>query len=114
MRSFSSSIWIGMMALCVLGAAAQAPEQPPAGVDAIMAYAGTWKVHGEHFTTAYSQAGKEDRTLRNDCWKSGAYVACNQYVDGESKVLLVFTYNDTTKTYTSYPIPQNGDPVPYG
>jgi len=89
--------------------AQQAPEPSPGGsVDAIMAYAGTWKVHGEHFATAYSQVGKEDKTLRNDCWKSGAYVACNQYVDGDSKVLLVFTYNEKEKMYTSYQIPQGG------
>ena len=99
-----------MMALGALGAGAQAPQQPPAaGIDAIMAYAGTWNVHGEHFATAYSQAGKEDKTLRNDCWKSGAYVACNQYVDGASKVLLVFTYNDKEKMYTTYQIPQGGE-----
>ena len=89
--------------------AAQAPQQSPAGVDAIMAYAGTWKVHGEHFATAYSQVGKEDKTLRNDCWKSGAYVACNQYVDGDSKVLLIFTYSDKDKMYTTYQIPQSGE-----
>ncbi|MGC1425016.1 MAG: hypothetical protein WA354_22445 [Terracidiphilus sp.] len=109
MRSFSSSIWVGMMALCALGAAAQAPPQPPTGTDAIMVYAGTWKVHGERFATAYSQAGKEDKTLRNDCWKSGAYVACNQFVDGDSKALLVFTYSDKDKMYTTYQIPQGGE-----
>jgi len=114
MRSFSSSIWMGMMALCALGSAAQAPQQPLAGIDAIMVYAGTWKVHGEHFATAYSQAGKEDKTLRNDCWKSGAYISCNQFVDGDSKVLLVFTYNDKEKMYTTYQIPQGGDPAGSG
>jgi hypothetical protein len=113
-----------MIALCAVGAAAQAPQptpapqQPqapaqdaqkgPAGIDAITAYAGTWKVQGERFATAYSQAGKEERTLRNDCWKSGAYYACNQFVDGESKTLLIFTYNDKDKMYTTYQIPQGG------
>ena len=123
MFRYSSLFSLGMIALCALGSAAQAPQQPPAqvtqepaqtaqqgpsGVDAITAYSGTWKVQGEHFATAYSQAGKEERTLRNDCWKSGAYYACNQFVDGESKVLLVFTYNDKEKMYTSYQIPQGG------
>ena len=80
-----------------------------------MNYAGTWKVHGERFLTAYSQEGKEDKTLRNDCWKSGAYVACNQFVDGDSKVLLVFTYNDKQKMYTSYQIRRAEiQPVPGG
>ena len=121
MCRYASWIWIGMIAL---GAAAQAPQptqalqqppapaqdaqQGPAGIDAITAYAGTWKVQGERFATAYSQAGKEERTLRNDCWKSGAYYACNQFVDGESKTLLIFTYNDKDKMYTTYQIPQGG------
>jgi hypothetical protein len=89
-------------------------QQPTAGIDPIMAYAGTWKVQGERFATAFSDAGKEESTLRNDCWKSGAYVACNQFVNGESKVLLVFTYNDQQKMFTSYPIPQKGEPVSAG
>ena len=110
-------IAIGIVLGVTGGVGAQAPAtQPPqqstsgstGGVDAIMAYAGTWKVHGEHFATAYSQVGSEDKTLHNDCWKSGAYVACNQYVDGDSKVLLVFTYSDKDKMYTTYQIPQGG------
>ena len=131
MCRYASSIWMGIIALCAVGAAAQAPQptqapqQPPAqaaqqapaqgtqegpaGIDAITAYAGTWKVQGERFATAYSQAGKEERTLRNDCWKSGAYYACNQFVDGESKMLLIFTYNDKDKMYTTYQIPQGGE-----
>ena len=91
MRRIPSWIGFGIIFVASGFASAQTPQQPPDGIDTIMSYAGTWKVHGEHFATAYSQAGKEDKTLRNDCWKSGAYVACNQYVDGESKVLLVFT-----------------------
>ncbi|MGA8742195.1 MAG: hypothetical protein WB561_13505 [Terracidiphilus sp.] len=114
MRRFACSIVIGMMALCALESAAQTPPQPPSGIDAVMAYAGTWKVHGEHFLTAYSQAGKEDKTLRNDCWKSGAYIACNQYVDGDSKVLLVFTYDDKQKMYTTYQVPQGGEALGSG
>ena len=73
-------------------------QQPTGGIDAIMAYAGTWKGKGERFATAHSDAGKDDTTLRNDCWKSAGYVACNQFVNGESKVLLVYTYNDLLKT----------------
>jgi hypothetical protein len=122
MHRFSSSIGIVVIALSALGVAAQAPQQAPAGapqqapagIDAVMIYAGTWKVHGERFLTAYSQAGKEDKTLRNDCWKSGAYIACNQFVDGDSKVLLVFTYSDKEKMYTTYQIPQGGDPTGAG
>lgn len=123
MRRIASSIEIGIMAVFALGfARGQAPQPPPVvglqqatgGIDAVMAYAGTWKVQGERFATTHSDAGKEDTTLRNECWKSGAYVACNQYVNGDSKTLLVFTYNDQQKMYTSYQIPQSGDPAGSG
>lgn len=109
MRPIAPWIGVGILAFAGTFAAAQTPQQPAAGIDTIMNYAGTWKVHGEHFATAYSQAGSEDKTLRNDCWKSGAYVACNQFLDGVSKVLLVFTYDDKQKMYSSYQIPQGGE-----
>ncbi len=114
MLRITSLIGLGVLFLTPACGSAQTPQQQPTGIDVIMNYAGTWKVHGERFLTAYSQEGKEDKTLRNDCWKSGAYVACNQFVDGESKVLLVFTYNDKQKMYTSYQIPQGGDPTGSG
>jgi hypothetical protein len=114
MLRIASLIGIGLLFLTPGSGFAQTPQQPPTGIDVIMNYAGTWKVHGERFLSAYSQAGKEDKTLRNDCWKSGAYVACNQFVDGDSKVLLVFTYDDKQKMYTTYQIPQNGVPAGSG
>lgn len=123
MRRFTSTLVVGFtIAAPVSFTRAQEAHKPPVvafqkattGIDAIMAYAGTWKINGERFATTHSDAGKEDNTLRNDCWKSGAYVACNQYVNGDSKVLLVFTYNDNQKMYTSYPIPQDGNPVRSG
>lgn len=123
MRRITFSLVIGFTAVLSVGfASAQDAHKPPvvghqqatAGIDVILAYAGTWKVQGERFATAHSDAGKDDSTLRNDCWKSGGYVACNQYVNGDSKVLLVFTYDDKQKMYSSYPIPQNGDPVSAG
>ena len=118
MRGFASFFVIASMTFNhAIFSAAQNDRKPPTvavqqsavGIDTIMAYAGTWKVSGERFATAHSDAGKEDTTLRNDCWKSGGYVACNQYINGESKVLLVFTYSDLTKMYTSYPIPKDGE-----
>jgi hypothetical protein len=114
MRRLASCISIGIVFFTTWAAAAQTPTQTPTGIDTIMAYAGTWKVHGERFQTQHSDAGKEDTTLRNDCWKSGAYVACNQYVNGDSKILLVFIYNDKQKMYTSYQVPQTGDPATSG
>ena len=85
-----------------------APPEKPAGIDAIRAYEGTWDITIDHLDTAQSKASHEKSALRNDCWKSGAYFACNQYVNGDSKVLLVFTYNQTKNEYTSYQIPQGG------
>ena len=85
-----------------------APVAAPAGVDVIWAYAGVWNVETENFDTAHSKASHEKRTLRNACWKDGGYLACNQYVDGDSKVLIVFTYNAKDNLYTSYQIPQGG------
>lgn len=84
------------------------------GIDAIRAYAGTWKTQMEHFDTAHSKAGKESSTLRNDCWKSGGYYVCDQFVNGESKALIVFTYNDKDKTYTTYPITPGGGTAGHG
>jgi len=102
--------WTKAAGLAVLlagvGAASLAAES--GGIDTIQAYAGTWKTETVHFDTPYSKAGKESSTLRNKCWKNGGFYACNQYVNGESKALIVFTHNDKDKTYTTYPIPVDG------
>ena len=87
---------------------AHAPEESPTGVDSIIAYAGTWKITSERFKTAHSEPASETSTLHNVCLKSGGYVACNQIVDGVSRVLLVFTFNEKDHMYTSYQIPQGG------
>jgi hypothetical protein len=111
----ASSFAILVMALSAfISASAQSASPAPTGLDVVMAYAGTWKIQGERFATPHSDPGKEDTTLRNDCWRSGGYFACNQYVNGESKTLVVFTYNDKDKMYTSYQIPQGGDPASSG
>jgi hypothetical protein len=91
---------------CALYAAAASDK--PGGIDAIRAYEGTWDVTIEHLDTAHSKASREHTSLRNECWKSGGYFACNQYVDGESKVLLVFVYSPAKNEYTSYQIPPGG------
>ncbi len=108
--------WMGMLAgvgLFQWLAVAQS-AQPVTGIDAVRAYAGTWKVETEHFATAHSKAGHESRVLRNACWKNGGYFACNQYVDGDSKVLIVFTYEAEAKVYHSYQIPPNGGEPGHG
>jgi len=104
MRLIGASLLVGLGQLPT----AAAPPAAPAGVDVIWAYAGVWKIEIERFDTAHSKAGHEKTTLRNACWKDGGYLACNQYVDGESKVLIVFTYNVKDNVYTSYQIPPGG------
>ena len=109
MRRMTYSIAM-VLAVCLSQAgvgASPAPEQAT-GIDVVWAYAGVWKVEMEHFDTAQSKAAHEKTTLRNACWKNGAYLACNQYVDGDSKILIVFTYNAKAKVYTSYQIPLDG------
>ena len=61
----------------------------------------------EYVDTPYSKTGKESSTLVNDCWKSGVYVACRQIVNGDPKVLIVFTCKDDHNC-TSYQIPPDG------
>ena len=105
----AAAMAFGPGALSPAGAQMGAPADKAAtGIDAIRAYEGTWDVTMEHFDTAHSKASREHTSLRNDCWKSGGYFACNQYVDGESKVLLVFVYNQTKNEYASYQIPPGG------
>ena len=102
------AIAFGPGSLYPVGPHSGATADKPPGIDAIRAYEGTWDVTMEHFDTAHSKASREHTSLRNNCWKSGGYFACNQYVDGESKVLLVFIYNQSRNEYTSYQIPPGG------
>lgn len=83
-------------------------QSTPSGVDRLFQYAGTWKMEIEHFDTPYSKAGRESSTLVNDCWKSGQYVACRQIVNGDPKILLVFTCGSDNSHCTSYQIPPAG------
>jgi hypothetical protein len=64
--------------------------------------------------TKYSTASHEQKYLRNDCWHSGRYYVCNQYVDGDSKVLLVFTFDAAKQIYTSYQVPLDGSATSSG
>ena len=109
MKNWMGSVVLAGICLTEAGGFAQT-----AGIDAMQAYAGTWKTHMEHFDTAYSKAGKESSTLRNECWKSGGYYVCDQFLNGESKALIVFTYSDKDKTYTTYPIMPGGNPAGKG
>ncbi|HZT01030.1 MAG TPA: hypothetical protein VFA39_02060 [Steroidobacteraceae bacterium] len=97
------AMWLGAASI-----ASAAPATPATGVDAIYAYAGTWKASIDRLETSYSKAGHTANTLHNDCWKSGAYLACRQIVNGDPKVLLVFTCRAGGHTCSSYQIPSDG------
>jgi len=80
------------------------------GLDRIAAYAGSWQTSMHQLDTPYSKAGDESHLLRNDCWRSAGFYACDQIVDGISQALLVFLYDAKTGNYSSYPIPAGGAP----
>jgi hypothetical protein len=84
-------------------AAGPVSSAKPAGLDLLAAYAGRWKTEIHYLDTPYSQKGDTAYELRNDCWRSAGYYACDQYVGGDSKALLVFTF-DPKDGYLSYPI----------
>ncbi len=98
---------IGITGLTLVAALAQATAAPD-GVGKIQAYAGTWHTEIQHLDTPFSKASKESKTLKNDCWRSVGFFACDQIVDGDSKALIVFLYNAKNDTYTTYPIPADG------
>lgn len=96
------------LAAAVLALSSQAHAQSqPDPVMTLWAYQGIWKTDIQHLDTPYSKAGHESSMLRNECWKSGQYVACRQIVNGESKVVIVFTCSDA-RNCTSYQIPPDG------
>ena len=109
-----------LLAVALLGigsmhAQSPAPQATPApqptatkDIDAIWAYAGTWKIEIENFDTPHTKAGHKATNLVNDCWKSGQYIACRQIVDGDPKVLIVFTCSRPDHYCTSYQIPPDG------
>ena len=97
--------------------AAPAPADPgnkTADIDQIWQYAGTWHIQTESVDSPYSKAGKQTSTLQNDCWHSAGYVACRQIVDGDSKILIIFTCSHPDHTCTSYQIPADGSPASSG
>lgn len=79
-----------------------------ASLSKLAGYAGTWKTETEHFDTKFSKARKESSTLRNECWRSGAYYACHQFVNGASAALIVYTYDAKADAYKSYVVPVDG------
>lgn len=98
------------LVLCaLLGAAPSAKAQPRSGgLDELAGYAGTWKTQTEHFDTKFSKARKDSAILRNECWRSGAYFACHQFVDGKSAALIVYIYDAADDVYKNTIIPSDG------
>ena len=84
------------------------------GLDTIAAYSGSWSSHIVHYKTRYSKPRTENTHLRNECWRNGNYFACDQFVDGPSKALVVFTYDATHHVYHTYGIPADGTPANSG
>ncbi|MDQ2679493.1 MAG: hypothetical protein M3Y21_00495 [Candidatus Eremiobacteraeota bacterium] len=100
--------------LAVLILAASPQISRAAGIATISAYAGTWHSHIEHYKTAYSKARVEDTNFRNDCWRSAGYFACDQFVNGPSAALIVFTYDPKGDVYHTYTVPTDGSPAGSG
>lgn len=116
-RTIQILLAVGLLPFASLRAQSPAPAAaPPAAAaaksapsaDTLWAYAGTWKIEIDRVDSPYSKAGHETTNLHNDCWKSGQYVACRQIVDGDAKVLIVFTCAKPDHTCTSYQIPTDG------
>ena len=87
--------------------------QAPAGLDVLSAYAGRWHTEVHFLDTPYSQKSDSSYELRNDCWRSAGFYACDQFVGGESKALIIYTY-DADHGYTSFPIPVGAGEVHAG
>jgi len=105
----------GLLGACVNPVWGQTtPAASKDGIAAIEGYKGTWKLRADSLNTAHSKAGHDENEIRNDCWRSGSYYACNQYVDGDSKILLVFTFDAAKKIYTSYLVPADGSAAASG
>jgi hypothetical protein len=86
-------------------------QEATSGLDALKVLAGAWKAEGEVFDTEFSKATKDTATLHNDCWQSGEFYACDQIVDGVSRALIVFSFNEKDGTYNNYAIPAGGLPA---
>jgi len=99
---------LGVLTTALFSAAPTATTAAPAGLDKIALYHGTWKLVAEHFDTPYSKASHEETTVRNDCFRSAGFYTCNQFVNGESKAMLVFTYDAKADVYTSHVVPAEG------
>jgi len=104
-RAFTLATTLCVMLCPAFPALAQSAH---VGIGKISAYAGAWKSETEHFNTKFSKASQESTSLRNDCWRSGAYYSCHQFVNGKPSALSVYTYNEKDNVYKIYVILSDG------
>ncbi len=105
-----------LIPLSMASAAAAVPavsSATPAGLDVLSPYAGRWHTEFHFLDTPYSQKSDSVIDLRNECWRSAGYFVCDQFVGGESKALIIYTY-DAASGYTSFPIPVGAGEVHAG
>jgi hypothetical protein len=107
------ALWL-LGAIAVLWCGPASAAGAPPGLDTLRAYQGTWQMHVVHYKTKYSKAGAESSTVRNDCWRSGDFYACDQFVKGVSGALLVFTYDAAHGVYHSNVVTPAGAPAGSG
>ena len=103
-----------MKAVSVLIVAACASAAHAAAIDVVGVYAGTWKTHITQLDTPYSAAQTEDTTVRNECWRSGEFQLCHQYVDDKSAAMLVFNCSPSGTTCATYPITPDAEAASRG
>jgi len=114
LRNLCALLAVVVVGIGALSAQSPAPQATTSAdtasvdIDAIWNYAGGWRIDTQTFDTPYSKAGHKVTNLHNDCWRSGLYIACRQEVDGDTKVLIVFTCTRTDHYCTSYQVPTDG------
>lgn len=77
---------------------------PATGLDKLSVYAGSWNIASEYFNTPYTKAHKEQSVVRNNCWRSRNYFACNQVSGTELETFIVYTYDPKAAVYHVYTI----------
>jgi hypothetical protein len=80
-------------------------------LDLLAGYAGEWNARIDHLDTPFGKAAHEEFRLANTCLRAGLYLACHQAINGDPKILLVFTCPQDADSCVSYPIPPDGSPV---
>lgn len=102
-----TAVIIAALGLTIAGVAAGSTPEALAGLEKINLYCGTWRADVQDFDTTYSKAGSSSKIIRNECWANGAFFAVSQIVNGESKALVVYTYDTKTDLYHTFAVLAN-------